>query len=140
MGVGLGWLVVYVLVAAGLGALLYKHLFTTMLLVPLVAESVLIKSPWTTSAYWKGVVARFAGLAIANALTYFLYVIPVIYEGKEPWSEEALWAYVVVGVQTVVAAIALLASRRLTRKKPIARLPSWNCRAWKSGCPRRRSP
>jgi xanthine/uracil permease len=116
----LGWLVAYGLIAAGLGALLYKFLFATMLLVPLVAETVLVKSLWTTSSYWKGIVARFTGLVIANVLTYFLYVIPVIYEGKEPWSEEALWAYVVVGVQTVVAAIALLASRRLLRKKPVA--------------------
>lgn len=120
IGASLGWLVAYVLVAAGLGALLYKFLFATMLLVPLVAETVLVKSLWTTSSYWKGIIARFAGLVIANVFIYFLYVIPVIYEGKEPWSEEALWAYVVVGVQTVVAAIALLASRRLLRKKSVA--------------------
>ena len=117
LGLGSGWLAAYVLSAAALGALLYEFLFATVLLVPVVAEFVIIKSPWTISSFWKGVSVRFAGLAIANLLTYFCYVVPVVYAGGQPWSEEALWAYVVVAVQTVVAAIVLLAVRATIGRK-----------------------
>jgi len=106
----------------GLAVLSYKLklLLNQMWLVPLLAEVVLIKSAWTTGPFWKGLVARFAGLTIGNTLNYFLFVIPVIYEGKQPWGEEKVWAYVTVAVQTVVAAGALVASRRLLRKNPVA--------------------
>lgn len=120
VGLSLVWLGLYALLVFGLAVLFYGFLLSQMWLVPLLAEIVLIKSSWTSSSYWKGLLARFAGLATGNALAYFFYVIPVIYEGKERWPEEALWAYVIVAVQTVVAAAALVASRRLLRKKPVA--------------------
>lgn len=112
-GAAVIWLAVYALLVFGLAVLFYKLLLNKMWLVPLLAEIVLIKSAWTTLPFWKGLAARLAGLVIGNGLAYFLYVIPVIYEGKEPWSEESLWAYIIVAVQTVVAAIALLASRSM---------------------------
>lgn len=120
LGAALIWLAVYALLVFGLAALFYKLLLNKMWLVPLLAEVVLIKSAWTTGSFWKGLVGRFVGLTIGNTLAYFLYVIPVIYEGKEPWSEEALWAYIIVAVQTAVAAAALVAIRRLLRKKLVA--------------------
>jgi hypothetical protein len=120
LGAALIWLAVYALLVFGLAALFYKLLLNKMWLVPLLAEVVLIKSTWTTGSFWKGLVGRFVGLTIGNTLAYFLYVIPVIYEGKEPWSEEALWAYIIVAVQTAVAAAALVAIRRLLRKKLVA--------------------
>jgi len=114
------WLAVYALLVFGLAVLFYNLLLNKMWLVPLLAEMVLIKSTWTTGPFWKGLAARFAGLTVGNVLAYFLYIVPVIYEGKEPWSEEALWAYIIVAVQTAVAALTLLASRRLLRKKQVA--------------------
>lgn len=107
----------YIIAAFGLRIFLYCFHLNVMLLVPLMAELVLIKSVWTTMAFWKGVIARCIGLTFVEALTYYLYLIPVVYQGKEPWSEEALVAYVNVTVQTAVAAAALLASRKLTRCK-----------------------
>jgi hypothetical protein len=117
VGLSLVWLGVYTLLVLGLAVLFYRFLLNKMWLVPVLAEIALIKSPWTTSSYWKGLVARFAGIANGNTLAHFLYVIPVIYEGKETWSEEALWAYVIVGAQTAVAAVALFTTRALVRKK-----------------------
>jgi hypothetical protein len=111
------WCAVYTLLVFGLAVLFYRLLLNKMWVVPVFAEIVLIKSVWTTTSFWKGLVVRFAGLTIGNALAHFFYVIPVIYEGMQPWSEEALWAYIIVAVQTVVAAVALLASRCLLRKK-----------------------
>ena len=108
---------VYTLLVFGLAVLFYRLLVNKMWLVPMLAEIVLIKSVWTTSSFWTGLAVRFAGLTIGNALAHFIYVIPVIYEGKQPWSEEALWAYIIVAVQTVVAAVALLASQSLLRKR-----------------------
>ena len=119
-GAAVIWLAVYALFVFGLAVLFYNLLLNNMWLVPLLAEVGLIKSAWTTGPFWKGMAARFAGLVAGNALAYFLYIIPVIYEGKEPWSEESLWAYIIVAVQTAVAALALLASRRLLRKKQVA--------------------
>lgn len=120
MGASLVWLAIYTLLVFGLAVLFYGWLLNKMWLVPVLAEIVLIKSAWTTGPFWKGLAARFAGLTIGNVLAYFLYIIPVIYEGKEPWSEEALWAYIIVAVQTAAAAVALLVSRRLLRKKQAA--------------------
>lgn len=119
IGTSLVWLAIYTLLVFGLAVLFYGWLLNKMWLVPVLAEIVLIKSAWTTGPFWKGLAARFAGLTIGNVLAYFFYIIPVIYEGKEPWSEEALWAYIIVAVQTAVAAVALLASRRLFRKKQV---------------------
>jgi len=100
----------------GLAVLFYRLLLNKMWLVPLLAEIVIAKSVWTIGPLWRGLIARSAGIVIGNALAYFLYIIPVIYKGNDPWSEEALWAYIVVGVQTVVAAIVLITTRVLTRK------------------------
>jgi len=119
-GLAVVWLAIYSLAVFGLAVLFYRFLLNTMWLVPVLAEVILIKGAWTVGPFWKGLIARFAGLTIGNVLAYFLYVIPVIYEGKEPWSEEALWAYITVAVQTAIAAVALVASRRLLRKKPVA--------------------
>src|SRR4051794_2641635 len=85
IGAAVIWLAVYALLVFGLSVLFYGLLLNKMWLVPLVAEVVLIKSAWTTGPFWKGLAARFAGLTIGSVLEYFFYIIPVIYEGKEPW-------------------------------------------------------
>ena len=118
-GAALIWLAVYTLLVFGLATLFYKLLLNKMWLVPLLAEVALIRNAWTTGPFWKGLLARFVGLTIGNALTHFLYVIPVIYEGDAPWSEEALWGYIIVTVQTAVAAGAYAAIRRLLGRKRV---------------------
>jgi hypothetical protein len=122
-GLAIIWFGIYALAVFGLAVLFYRFLLNQMWLVPLLAEIILIKSAWTVGPFWRGLAARFVGLVIGNTLAHFLYVIPVIYEGKEPWSEEAVWAYVIVAAQTSVAAVVLFIIRRLLRKKQPA--TSW---------------
>ncbi|MGA3163915.1 MAG: hypothetical protein ABSD77_06960 [Verrucomicrobiota bacterium] len=122
MGLAIIWFGIYTLAVFGLAILFYRLLLNKMWLVPMLAEIVLIKSMSTTSPLWKGLVVRFAGITIGNMLAYFLYIVPVIYHGKEPWSEEVLWIYIAVAVQTSVAVIAQLVSRCLLQKKQASSL------------------
>lgn len=117
IGVGLGWLATYTLLAAVLEVLLYKFTLVPMFVVPLFAEGVLVKSIWTACSFWCGLLARFLGLIAASILVHNIYVIPVIYEGGEPWPEEYAWAGLVLVGQTAVAAVVQLVVRKLLRSR-----------------------
>lgn len=117
IGVGLGWLAGYAMLAAALGVLLYKFTLVPVFVVPVLAEGVLVKSIWTTCSFWWGLLARSMALTVSHILEHNLYVIPVIYEGGQPWPEEYAWAGLVLAGQTVVAAVVLLVVRKLLRSR-----------------------
>jgi hypothetical protein len=103
----------YALAVFGLSVVCHRFHLDEVIVVPLVAELLLIKSNWTNCSFWKGLAGRLAGLALGNSLAYHLYLVPLIYRGAEPWPEEATWGYLCCALQTLVAAVAFSIARRL---------------------------
>ncbi len=54
IGVGLGWLAGYAMLAAALGMLFYKFSPVFKFVIPLVAEGLLIRSIWVTCSFLGG--------------------------------------------------------------------------------------
>jgi hypothetical protein len=87
---------------------------------PLLAEVSLLGSKFWNWPYWKGLVARVGSLLLACLIQHYAYAIPVAYRGHEGDAfEEVIWDGFMIVTQTVVAAVALLASRRLLQKKQV---------------------
>lgn len=85
---------------------------------PLLAEVSLFGSKFWNWPYWKGLVARVGSLLLACLIQPYAYAIPVAYRGHEGDAfEEVIWDGFMLVTQTVVAAIALLATRSLMRNK-----------------------
>ena len=106
-------LLLYVASILGLRVLCHRWHWNEVLIVPLLAELILLPTPWTRVTCWKALLGRLLGLSLGNALFYRLYLIPVVYQGQDPWPEESLWLCVITAGQTIVAALALLASRKM---------------------------
>lgn len=110
----------YIVTVAAVEILFYRFSFSSyasLWIPPLLAEPALFSNQFRDWPYWKGLVARLASLVLARMVVHYTYVIPVVYRGAEAWSEEVLWAGIVVASQVAVAAIALIASRRLLRMR-----------------------
>jgi hypothetical protein len=85
---------------------------------PLLAEVSLLRSKFWNWPYWKGLVARAGSLLLACLIQHYAYAIPVAYRGHEGDAfEEVIWDGFMIVTQAAVAAVALLASRRLLQKK-----------------------
>jgi hypothetical protein len=106
-------LALYATSIVGLRVLCHRWQWNEVFVVPFLGELILFPTLWTSMAYWKGALGRLLGLSLGNCLFHFLYLIPVVYHGQDPWPEEVLWSYVITAAQTVVAGLALLASRLL---------------------------
>ncbi len=112
------WFGVYTASVFLLSIPLYMYLFTSMVAVPLVSGLIFPKLV-RVGNYWKSLLWQASGLIIGNLLLHYIYVIPFIYKGDEPWSEEIGMRYLVMAVQIIIAAIILLIVRIWPRNKPI---------------------
>jgi len=92
--------------------------YALLWLPPLLAEAALLGGQLRGWPYWKGFIGRAICLVAACVIQHYAYARPVAYRGHEADAfEEVVWDGFMIVCQTGVAALALLASRRLLRKK-----------------------
>ena len=106
---------VYTVAVCLLSVLLYKHLFTSIIVVPLIAGLIFIALR-QSAALWEALLWQTGGLFIGNLLLHYFYVLPIIYKGQEPWSEEILMRLFAFAAQAVVAFV-MLSIANLVRNK-----------------------
>ena len=109
--------VLYVGVALGLRVACYRWEWNEILFIPLAGELLLLSTPWSRRPVWKGILARAAALALAGWLFHWTYLVPVVYEGGEPWAEEIPWAWVIVAAQLLVALLLAAAGLWIRRAR-----------------------
>jgi hypothetical protein len=105
----------YVAVAVFVQILFYRlevrSLFAIWVVIPVAAEPALFSRRLGSGSYLQGVAFRFLGLAVAQVIVHFAYVIPVVYKGVEPFAGEGLWAAFNALARTCVAIVVLAGSR-----------------------------
>ena len=115
------WILTWFLYAGlvlGLRVVCQRWEWNETLIVPLAGELLLLPSPWSGKPAWKMILGRAAGLSAGNWLFFQTYVVRVVYQGAEPWSEEVPWAWVIAGAQLVVASLFYGAARLVRREGP----------------------
>ena len=63
------------------------------------------------------VLGRTLCLGLASWLFHRFYLVPVVYDGAEPWGEEVPWLWVITAAQTAVAVLFYCAGRLLRRSR-----------------------
>ncbi len=82
---------------------LSSYNFTAMFLAPLIAEIALIRSEWTHGGFMKATVSRFLGITAGAILNYNIYVLHFVFDGTDPYGEDAALLAFFVPIQTLIA-------------------------------------
>ena len=97
-------------------ALLYSRLGLSIVIPPLVAEALLWKVA-RRQRIWRAVISRVLAAACAQLIAYWFYVLPVVYQGEQAWSEESVWSAATAGAQAVWAVVLHLVLRALAKQR-----------------------